>query len=101
MGACCVACEVLYLALYLLSWPAWAAWGAVALPAAAAGLLSPLLDAAGLALLPGGALPAVALLAAFCVPFAALKQVVNVVQLRAAANQLAALDAAKGRPKAG
>lgn len=78
---------MLYLALYLLSFPQWQA-PALALPPALAGLqLGPVA-------LPA-ALPAAALMAAVSLPGFAVKQVVNVVQLRTAAQQLVALDAQK------
>ena len=36
MGFCCVCCEVLYLALYLLHWPAFRAWRLLPVPLPAA-----------------------------------------------------------------
>lgn len=92
MGFCCICCEVLYLALYLLSWPQWQA-PAVALPQALAGLqLAP-----GVVL--PASLPAVALLALASVPGFAVKQLVNVVQLRTASQQLVQYDKQGRRAK--
>eukprot|EP00887_Chlorella_sp_A99_P002910 scaffold6.g2910.t1 len=92
MGFCCVCCEVLYLCLYLLSWPQYQSWAPLPLPAA----LRPLANGHGAAT---GSLPAVAALALVALPGVAVKQLVNVVQLRTAAGQLAALNAAQPRPK--
>jgi CDP-diacylglycerol--inositol 3-phosphatidyltransferase len=92
MGFCCICCEVLYLALYLLSWPLWQA-PAVGLPAVLAGLqLAP-----GVVL--PAALPVVALVALAAVPGFAVKQLVNVVQLRTAAQQLVLYDKQGRRAK--
>lgn len=40
MGFCCVCCEVLYLALYALTWPQYRTWGVLPLPPAAAQALA-------------------------------------------------------------
>lgn len=91
MGYCCICCEVLYLSLYLLSWRQFQA-PVLALPAALAGVqLAPL----GLAL--PAALPSAGLIALFCLPGFAVKQLVNVVQLRTAAQQLVAYDRRGGK----
>jgi CDP-diacylglycerol--inositol 3-phosphatidyltransferase len=91
MGFCCVSVEVLYLCMYCLGFEQFRTWGVMPLPVAVRGL--PAL--AGLPLLPDGA-PAVAVLAAAVLPGFAVKQFVNIVQLRTAAGQLVALDQ-KGR----
>ena len=62
MGFCCVCCEVLYLSLYLLSFPRFQNW------------------------------PPVMLFAVLAVPGFALKQVINCVQLWTAMQQLVATD---------
>jgi CDP-diacylglycerol--inositol 3-phosphatidyltransferase len=85
MGFCCCCCEALYLTLYLLATPAYAAWGSVPLPAAARPLLAGLLP-------PGGRVPALALWGAAMLPGFAIKQLINVVQLRTAAAQMVQYD---------
>ena len=85
---------MLYLSLYLLSWQQFQA-PALALPACLAGAqLAPL----GLTL--PAALPAVGLLALAALPGFAVKQLVNVVQLRTAAQQLVAYDRRQGAKRA-
>lgn len=70
MGFCCICCEVLYLALYLLAWPERLGTGGVLVARLVA-----------LAALPGFA----------------IKQAVNVVQLRGAARTLVEYDGSKKR----
>ncbi|KAL4451458.1 hypothetical protein ABPG75_007120 [Micractinium tetrahymenae] len=94
MGFCCICCEVLYLALYCLTWPQFQG-GALALPAALAGLPLP----SGLTL--PAALPVAAVIALAAVPGFLVKQAVNVVQLRTAAAQLVAYDQARESGKKG
>ncbi|KDD73918.1 hypothetical protein H632_c1731p0 [Helicosporidium sp. ATCC 50920] len=84
MGACCICCEVLYLSLYLLAWPQWRAAWPVALPPALAARLPPRFAP--------DEVPAVALLALAALPGTVIKQVVNVVQLRTAAQRLVEYD---------
>jgi CDP-diacylglycerol--inositol 3-phosphatidyltransferase len=108
MGFCCIACEVLYLSLYLLSFPAFqqpavsgrlppavgAALSAAAQRAAGRDLTAaaPLLAwAAAAAARPVG-VPAAALVAAAAVPGFAIKQVCNWVQLQNAMQTLVDLD---------
>lgn len=85
---------MLYLALYLLSWRQYQA-PVLALPAALAGLQ---LDLLGLTL--PKALSAAGILALISVPGFAVKQLVNVVQLRTAAQQLAAFDQSGAQKRA-
>ena len=118
MGACCVSCEVLYLALYALA-PRWAARGAGIAPSAL-GARGPSvrvpapLASLGLRLgVPGAVfsgaawwkaggggsvstLPAAALVAAITLPGVAVKQFVNWKQLFNAFGTLASLGAAAG-----
>ncbi|EFN58951.1 hypothetical protein CHLNCDRAFT_19755 [Chlorella variabilis] len=83
MGFCCICCEVLYLALYLLSWRQYQA-PALALPA----------------LLQRLPLPQAAVMALVALPGFAVKQVVNVIQLRTAAQQLVRFDQQQDSRKA-
>ncbi|KAI3436390.1 hypothetical protein D9Q98_005807 [Chlorella vulgaris] len=94
MGYCCICCEVLYLALYLLSWPQYQA-PALALPVA----LTHALHAAGLAV--PAAIPAAGLFALLVLPGFAVKQVVNVIQLRTAAQLMVLYDRQQDGKKAG
>lgn len=89
MGFCCVCCEVLYLCVYLLHWEQYRSWGRVPLPAA----LRPHLNG----LLPAGGVPGVALLALVALPGTAIKQMINVVQMRAAMALLVLHDRRKER----
>lgn len=100
MGFCCICVEVLLLSFYLLRWPQYrsASHGAATLT-----LPLPLIEAlkdvpvlkemliryAGLEV---NAVPVVAVIALVVLPGAAIKQFINVVQFRTAANQLVALD---------
>lgn len=89
MGFCCISCEVLYLSLYILHWPQYRAWALVPLPAPLRPLLNGHLSSSSGS---SGGLPLVALIAVLVVPGVLVKQLVNVVQLRTAAVQLAELD---------
>ena len=94
MGFCCVCCEVLYLALYALAWPRYRALAVGPLPAAAARLLHPwAAPHVGKALAQPISLPAA--IAAAAAPGAIIKQFVNVIQLRNAADTLVKLDLEK------
>ncbi len=90
MGFCCVCCEVLYLSIYLLSWQQYRQWAPLPLPAALLphAQLIPGADA----LLAGGGLPAVALVAVLALPGTLIKQACNWVQLRNAAQGLVEYD---------
>ena len=97
MGYCCVSAEVLYLAVYLLHWPAWAAPG-LPLPYATFAHLPAsfnlALHGAGL-LRPGSGAVLVSwvgLLALAAVPGWALKQVANCAQLKASMDGCVAYD---------
>jgi len=111
MGACCVACEVLYLSLYLLAWPEqfgvggrralplplprWAA-RAVGGAAAPGALLARALPAGLAAALRLAAarreVPLAAVLALLSVPLWLTKQACNWLQLRAAMDSLVEWD---------
>lgn len=92
MGFCCVCCEVLYLALFLLHIPAYQALGRIDVQ-----LPAPLLRA-----LQGGplhaladewqGLPLVGLVALLALPGVVVKQACNWVQLRAAVQGLVEHD---------
>lgn len=92
MGFCCVCCEVLYLALFLLHLPEYQTLGLldVQLPPALvrtlqAGPLHPLVDG-------WVGLPLVGLVALLALPGVAVKQACNWVQLRAAVQALVEHD---------
>jgi CDP-diacylglycerol--inositol 3-phosphatidyltransferase len=100
MGFCCICVEVLLLSFYLLRWPQYrsASYGAatLGLPLAFVAALDDvpvlkelLINYAGLEV---NAVPVVAVIALVVLPGAAIKQFINVVQFRTAADQLAALD---------
>ncbi|CAG9461165.1 unnamed protein product [Pedinophyceae sp. YPF-701] len=90
MGYCCVSCEVLYLALYLLQWDAFLAPGPIA-AATATPVVRALFALVGVELREGP-LPVVALLAAAAVPGFVVKQFANVKQLQSAAGMLVAAE---------
>lgn len=92
MGFCCICCEVLYLALFLLHLPTYQQLGLldVQLPpvlqqAVARGPLHPLVDN-------WQGLPLVGLVALLAVPGVVVKQACNWVQLRAAVQGLVDYD---------
>lgn len=98
MGFCCVCVEVLYLLLYLMAHPEYRGWAPVALP----GPLAAAAKESGWALGRGDTVPLLCLLAAAAIPGFAIKQAINVVQLRTAAAQLVAYDKkrdARGRSR--
>jgi CDP-diacylglycerol--inositol 3-phosphatidyltransferase len=104
MGFCCICCEVMYLALYLLHWPRFQAAGLLRLPPALLALLPPRL----VALLPPlaalqrrGGLPAVAVVALAVLPGVAIKQTCNWLQLRTAASNLVEYDVKRMRAGGG
>ena len=111
MGVCCVSAELLYLALYLAHWPAWATPGLPLPPALVAHFLPPRsparLNALAVGLLRagrGGALgtlrlPFTSVLAALALPGWLLKQVANVVQLKTSMDACIAFDQRKAAPK--
>jgi CDP-diacylglycerol--inositol 3-phosphatidyltransferase len=90
MGFCCVCCEVLYLCMYLLSWQQYREWARLQLPAQLLHCVH-LIPGAG-ALLLGGGVPAIALLALLALPGTLIKQVCNWVQLQNAAQSLVEYD---------
>jgi CDP-diacylglycerol--inositol 3-phosphatidyltransferase len=122
MGACCVACEVLYLSLYLLAWPEQFGVGgtrswAVPLPKWGAALLwrvaGPQSAGAASSSLPGGLaaalqlaarrreVPLAAVVALLSVPLWLTKQVCNWLQLRSAMDRLVEWDLAARRRERG
>jgi len=114
MGACCISCEVLYLALYALTWGP-GGWGP-AIPGVGRGLVGSALARAagwvgGVSAGGGGGgwlglgsptssspsvVPLAVALAATSLPGAAIKQFVNCVQLRTAVGVLAGMDGGAG-----
>lgn len=94
MGFCCVCCEVLYLALYALAWPRYRALAVGRLPAAAVRLLHPWV-APHLAKALARPISLPVAIAAAAAPGAIIKQFVNVIQLRNAADTLVKLDLEK------
>ena len=88
MGFCCVCVEQLYLFAYLLAHKEYQNWAPVAVPAP----LQQVLTSAGLTLLPGGKIALLYVLSAMSVPGFVIKQAINVVQLRTAAQQLVQYD---------
>jgi CDP-diacylglycerol--inositol 3-phosphatidyltransferase len=100
MGFCCICVEVLLLSAYLLRWPQYrAATVAIPLPAPAAQAMQQLFGYVGGR---GGAgavpVPIPALVALLALPGAAVKQLVNVVQLRAATDALVQHDRQAAAP---
>ncbi len=105
MGFCCIACEVLYLAIYCLAWPQFQQpVGTVQLPSSLTTAARQTLDVASLSntlverVLDGPPfaqplrVPAAVLLATAAVPGWAVKQVCNWLQLRMAMRSLVELD---------
>jgi CDP-diacylglycerol--inositol 3-phosphatidyltransferase len=106
MGACCVACEVLYLCLYLLAWPEqFGVGGTRSVPVPVPGWGAAVLRrAAGAEALPGPLaaslrlaarrreVPLAAVVAALSVPLWLTKQVCNWLQLRSAMDRLVEWD---------
>jgi CDP-diacylglycerol--inositol 3-phosphatidyltransferase len=96
MGFCCICCEVMYLALYLLAWPQYQRFGVIPIqipPAvsAAAAKVAPSLPW-GQQLIRGleqwQGLPFAGLVALLAVPGVLVKQACNWVQLRTAVQGL-------------
>ena len=94
MGFCCVCVEVLYLLLYLLAQPSFKEWALVSVPQCIVGFLP-------VAMLTNGKVSALVLLALAAVPGFAIKQLINVEQLRTAADQMVQYDLIVNRPKMG
>lgn len=94
MGFCCIACEVLYLSLYLLYFPQYRENAGAYLP------LSKLLQPYMLRVVPlnadGTGLPIAALVALVSLPGVLTKQLCNWVQLRNAMDRLVEHDLASG-----
>lgn len=90
MGFCCVCVEALYLFAYLL---AYKEYQSIASPLAMPKALRPMLKEYLGIEVAGGRIPFVGLLAVVALPGFCIKQFVNVVQLRTAANQLIEYDA--------
>lgn len=82
MGFCCICVEVLYLLLYLLAQPQFSTWGLLAIPEYIGSFL------------PGHCedVSVLVLFAIVTIPGFAIKQFINVQQLRAAAEQLVQYD---------
>jgi CDP-diacylglycerol--inositol 3-phosphatidyltransferase len=95
MGFCCICCEVMYLALFLLHLPTYQQLGLLPLQ-----LPQPLLQAAAGTPLEGLAgswrgLPAVGVVALLALPGVLVKQACNWVQLRTAMQGLVDYDVKK------
>lgn len=92
MGFCCVCCEVLYLALYLLGWEKF--WDSPAYSAA---------FPTRLAVLTGHSRqdewPVVLIVALASLPGFAIKQMINIAQIKAACSSLIILDQTKDAAK--
>ncbi|KAI8469031.1 MAG: phosphatidylinositol synthase [Monoraphidium minutum] len=96
MGFCCVCCEVMYLAIYLLHWPRFQTLGLLRLPPRLLAAVPPALAAALpplAALRRLGGVPAVGVVAALALPGVVTKQTCNWLQLRTAAAGLVEYDA--------
>ncbi|KAK9819002.1 hypothetical protein WJX74_001461 [Apatococcus lobatus] len=85
MGVCCISCEILYLSVYLLRWDAYWQWPCFHLP-----LPASLLNLSGLK--SSDPIPLALITAAASIPWFTLKQIINVVQLKAAMLQLVQYD---------
>ena len=97
MGFCCICVEVLYLLLYLLAFPQFHALAPLSFPRLVVSFME---QSLGVGFLPGGKVPLVCVLCVLALPGFVIKQAINVVQLRTAAEQLVAYDiSATGRKK--
>lgn len=95
MGFCCVCCEVQYLCIYLLKWPAFQQLGLLSIQPALLHQIPPALIRA-LPLVSSlqrlGGVPAVAVVALLALPGVMIKQTCNWLQLRTAADGLVEYD---------
>lgn len=83
MGFCCICVEVFLLAVYLLFWPDYKSWAVIKTPIW-------MVEESNFRL--SESIPGLVVVVVAALPGAAIKQLINVVQLRAAMRQLVDLD---------